>query len=330
MDSPILCFCGPRGSGKSASAALLAVMHIMAGGNVVSNATITVKPEDIKRISAAAAKRNMDLEEMDDYEPVEDDEDFNDIAALIASVEGQDEEDLPLQTGVSEELDVIKLVTQHQDLNNKLIVADEIQNIMDSTRSMTTMSRLIYLFASQSRKFHAAFAYTIMNPLWVNARLRAMTDFTIFCQDVAKSPYGREHRIKEGEFCTWHIFDSTGQTTGQIPFMWPGFYLGKRTVALRSIWECYDTEQKQDVWEAYRKIKVLQPVEEIDPFGIRDTLDSGLLAPSLSEATIDEVEMLESIDQGIKAAAVTPGMSAETIKKMMKAKQNLAARVKAK
>jgi len=80
-----------------------------------------------------------------------------------------------------EMLDFRKILNEKQGLENCTIGIDESHMFMDSRLSMSTFSRLLYYFISQSRKRHVNLFYTTQRLRTTDIRLESATHYFIRC-----------------------------------------------------------------------------------------------------------------------------------------------------
>ena len=67
----------------------------------------------------------------------------------------------------------------------------------------------------QLKKYESSLIYTVIHEMWVDARVRDMTDIFIRCEDTALSPDGLNGKKKVGQDFKWIIFPMTRYLTGQ-------------------------------------------------------------------------------------------------------------------
>ena len=201
-------FIGPRGGGKSSSAAGLAALHMVKGGAVASNLEI--------KAPCGCVSHDVSL---------------TDLASLDAKLSGA------------------------------LVVIDELPVLFNSKASQSVKNQLMGLFLAQSRKRSISLFYTAQNFMWVDNRIRYLTDVVVSCKDVAVLPYGRKNHIPEGQLIAWRVWDHSGLMTG-----YPGRSLGSRIFKIGWTHDIYDTYQETDVWEGFSKVEVKKQRIVIDPY----------------------------------------------------------------
>lgn len=276
--STVIDFSGPRGSGKTASAVGLCALNMIAGRKCISNVDIHLTPEVItwgrrflKRITGKSYAEQYTLNE----EPIE--SPIPEIGPGVISEEKADElafyaeRNEPVMK--SEDFDLVDMAMFSEKLQKVDLFLDELQNLADSTRSMTVLSKVLSLWGAQSRKFDCNLLYTVIDPSWVAGRLRKITEIVVDCMDVSNTYWGREEKIEEGEQCQWIVYDPLGAMqgfrpykTGRNPFGPP---VTVRTFYLKRWWDCYDTKQKQDVFEGFTKVKIIGKEVILDPYGLQ-------------------------------------------------------------
>ena len=201
-------FIGPRGGGKSSSAAGLAALHMVKGGAVASNL-------EIKAPCGC----------------------------------------------VSHDVSLTDLASLDEKLSGALVVIDELPVLFNSKASQSVKNQLMGLFLAQSRKRSISLFYTAQNFMWVDNRIRYLTDVVVSCKDVAVLPYGRRNHIPEGQLISWRVWDHSGLMTG-----YPGRSLGSRVFKIGWTHDIYDTYQETDVWEGFSKVEVKKQRIVIDPY----------------------------------------------------------------
>jgi hypothetical protein len=179
------------------------------------------------------------------------------------------------------------------DLYGGLIIIDEYQDWDNALSFMTTQSKLLHAFWAQIRKNQLSFAYGSKKLRWIGLKTREETDIEIGCQDAAKTPKGRR-LYKRGERIYWDYKDWSGNWTGKAyeddPITYP------YTFEAKFLWGSYDTNQRFDIFEAMRGLKL-----DLDKTVISDKDQNAKID---LEATERMIESLFSKEERIKASEI--------------------------
>ena len=165
----------------------------------------------------------------------------------------------PVKSHESERLVPEELADSLETMDRCILVIDEIHVVAGSERYMSAMNRMLYLVMTQSRKRQINLVFTTQNMWWVDSRLRFLTDAEIQCRDLAYSPWGREQKVKPGEVISWTAFDRSGVFTQAPPDHLP-VLMGRYTLVGKPLWECYDSYETIELWQAFARYEVDRPV----------------------------------------------------------------------
>lgn len=208
----IIGFIGDRGGGKSLSSALICLLdYMMDGMTLRSNMDITCKIS----VSDELAQRY----------------------------------GLPFGGEVlyrSEELDKTKFLRFDTEYNGCVILIEEINVwLADARRSMSTQNLLADDVGQQLRKLKMPLVYNCINEMFVDGRIRDLTDIFIHTQDTALTPIGLSRKQKQGIEFEWYLYPMTSKFTGERyadtkQRRGPVFIRGK------ALWGLIDTYKRQE------------------------------------------------------------------------------------
>jgi len=176
---------GLRGDGKSGSGAVIALLDYMLSNNPVwSNMAIqtAIKVEDSTAIELThgALRRG------------------------------------GLVPYASKELDKEGLLRFDPQYHDGCYFIDEINmEFAEARRAMSNTNLFMDRVAQQLRKYQNSLIYTVINEMFVDGRIRELTDIFIRCEDTALSIDGLEHHKPTGVDFKWTIYPMSGYLCGR-------------------------------------------------------------------------------------------------------------------
>ena len=207
----IIGFIGPRGGGKSLSAAATAAIDYGVEGDTLrSNMQIT-----------------WDI----------------DVSEEIASRFGLEAGRVHYE---SEELSKHKFLTFNKDYFRAVFVIDEINLwLADARRAMAQQNLLADDVAQQLRKWESPLFYTCIHEMFVDSRIRDMTDLFIKTEDSALTEEGLRRRQRQGINFQWMLYPMTKKFTGHT-YAENHKAIGPIDVNGKILWNIIDTLQRQE------------------------------------------------------------------------------------
>jgi len=176
---------GLRGDGKSGSGAVIALLDYMMSGNPVWS--------------------NM---------PIKTDIQVDDETA-ISMTHGA----LPhggVVTYVSQELDKEGLLRFDPSYHDGCYFIDEINmEFAEARRAMSNTNLFMDRVAQQLRKYQNSMIYTVINEMFIDPRIRELTDIFIRCEDMALSREGLNHHKQPGIDFKWTVYPMSGYLCGR-------------------------------------------------------------------------------------------------------------------
>ena len=139
------------------------------------------------------------------------------------------------------------------DYYGGLIVIDEYQDWANALSFMSTQNKILNSVWAQIRKNQLSFAYGAKKLRWIDLKTREETDIEICCRDANKTPGGR-FTYKKGEMIYWDFKDWSGNWTG-TSYEDDPMVIQQKFFA-KPIWGAYDTNQRFDILEAMRGLKL--------------------------------------------------------------------------
>lgn len=201
---------GDRGDGKSTSGAVIATLdNMMQGEPCFSNMSISVEIE-------------CDAEVTKEY---------------------------GLEPGIvkyeSRHLNMDKFLKFDAEYRGGVFFIDEINiALADARRAMSSQNLAADDVGQQLRKLNSGLIYTCIHEMFVDWRIRDMTDIFITCRDTALSPEGLQRRQTPGEEISWQIMPMSRRLTGE-KYSETGESLGPYYLRLRQFWNIINTWQRQ-------------------------------------------------------------------------------------
>jgi hypothetical protein len=145
----------------------------------------------------------------------------------------------------SEPVDKKRLLRFTPEYQGCALVLDEINvEYAESRRSPSNVNLWFNDLDQQLRKLQMPLYYSVIHEMWIDPRLRDMTDIFIKCDDPAISPQGIINQVPEGLQTKWTIYDMTGKLTG-VSYLEARKPLPPRYLQLRQWWGIWDTAKRQ-------------------------------------------------------------------------------------
>ena len=116
----------------------------------------------------------------------------------------------------SQELDMVKFLRFDTGYQGGVFYIDEINvALADARRSMSNQNLWATDVGQQLRKLQSALIYTSIHEMFVETRIRDMTDIYIATRDMALSPEGLAAKKKPGIEFEWTIYPMSRKLTGE-------------------------------------------------------------------------------------------------------------------
>ena len=217
---------------------------------------------------------------------------------------------------VAQRLDMQKMFRMDKTYRGGLYAIDEINvNIADARKTQTNVNFYFDQVDQQLRKDRNGFIYTTIHEMWVDPRVRDITDLMIKCKDTARTPEGLASKKQEGVDIEFWVYPMTDYLTGHT-YAETGEKLGPYYLHAKQWWGIFDTFQKQATGQKYARdiFKSTAPlevgenqmaIEEYSKWGwlyekIRDLHEEGV-----EEITSQEMwQYLEPFPLGISKALI--------------------------
>jgi hypothetical protein len=143
------------------------------------------------------------------------------------------------------QMDIKKLLRFDPEYRHGAIVLDEINvKLAEARRSQSNVNRWFNELDQQARKLHLCIYYSVIHEMWVDNRLRDMTDLFIKCEDPAFTVKGIRDKKRPGVDSNWYIYDMHGYRTG-IPYATSHKVFGPVPFHIKDWWGIWDTEEYQ-------------------------------------------------------------------------------------
>lgn len=146
----------------------------------------------------------------------------------------------------SNELDMQKFLHFHPDYHDGLFYIDEINiALADARRAMASQNLAADDVGQQLRKLRSGLIYTCIHEMFVDNRIRDLTDIFIQCRDTALSPEGLASKKKPGYEFSWEIYPMSRKLTGER-YTETHQSFGPIYLDGHQWWGAIDTEKRQD------------------------------------------------------------------------------------
>ena len=147
-------------------------------------------------------------------------------------------------------LNIKRLLRFDPEYRNGAVVVDEINvKLAEARRSNSNVNRWFNELDQQLRKLHLALYYSTIHEMWVDNRLRDMTDIFIKCEDPAFTVKGHRDKKRPGVDSNWYLYDMHGYKSG-TPYPQSHKIYGPMPLNLKKWWGIWDTEQYQSTGAA--------------------------------------------------------------------------------
>lgn len=145
----------------------------------------------------------------------------------------------------SRELDMGRFLSFDEEYCGGVFFVDEINvALADARRSMSNQNLWATDVGQQMRKLESALIYTSIHEMFVESRIRDMTDVFIVTRDLALTPEGLAAKRKPGTEFEWTIYPMSRKLTGER------YQDTKQTIKARirgrEWWGSIDTLRRQD------------------------------------------------------------------------------------
>ncbi|MFA5389534.1 MAG: hypothetical protein WC312_07305 [Candidatus Omnitrophota bacterium] len=142
-------------------------------------------------------------------------------------------------------VDKIKLLHMDKEYRDGWHGLDEVNaEYAEATRSTSNVNLYFDRMEQQHRHDLMGMVYTSIHEMWVDYRLRKLTDAFIRVEDVALSPEGLKRRMPTGEVFKWIIYPRSRLICGWTHEQ-TGMTLGPYYLHTKNFQGIYDTLQKQ-------------------------------------------------------------------------------------
>jgi hypothetical protein len=150
-------------------------------------------------------------------------------------------------------LDTGKMYRMDSSYRGGVLSIDEINvRIADAYKSQTNVNFYFDQVDQQLRKDKNGLTYTSIHEMWVDSRVRDITDIMIKCKDTARTPDGLATRKQEGVDIEFWVYPMTDYLTGRS-YSETGEKLGPYYLHATQWWGIFDTFQKQATGQKYAR-----------------------------------------------------------------------------
>lgn len=139
-----------------------------------------------------------------------------------------------------------KFLNFHPDYFKSVFVIDEINLwLADARRAMAQQNLLADDVAQQLRKWQSPLFYTCIHEMFIDSRIRDMTDLFIKTEDTALTENGLRNRQKQGIRFQWTLYPMTKKFTGYT-YRENKHAIGPIDFNGKIMWGIIDTLQRQE------------------------------------------------------------------------------------
>jgi hypothetical protein len=145
----------------------------------------------------------------------------------------------------SRELDMPRMLAFAPEYHGGVLLIDEVNiALADARRAMANQNLAADDVGQMLRKSQNALLYTCIHEMFVDSRIRDMTDIFVQTKDKALTPEGLSTRKPPGEDFSWEVYDMTGKLTGTKYS--ESHETIKSTFHGRWVWGLIDSHQRQE------------------------------------------------------------------------------------
>ena len=147
----------------------------------------------------------------------------------------------------SEELDKKALFRLDEQYRDCVLFVDEINlDMAEARRSTSNVNLNLNKVGQELRHLEAALIYTVISEMWVDARIRQLTDIFIRTEDTALDMKSLQNKQTPGIKARWTVFSMSRKLNGSTYNKNTGAgKLGPYYVRTREMWDAYDTFEMQ-------------------------------------------------------------------------------------
>ena len=198
----------------------------------------------------------------------------------------------------SKELNKHKLLTFHPDYFRDVFIIDEINEwLADARRTMSTQNLLADDVAQMLRKNESPLFYTCIHEMFVDSRIRDMTDLFIKTEDTALTEHGLRNKQQQGIKFRWMLYFMSKKFTGHT-YSETNKPVGPIDINGRMLWDIINTRQRQ-AREKYRPEDYAEelPIDiSSDPQIVKEISKWGWLTDALLTLHNNGVKDMEDIE----------------------------------
>lgn len=146
----------------------------------------------------------------------------------------------------SEPLDKIALFHFDERYRRSVIFVDEINiDMSEARRSSSNLNLNTNMVGQELRHLEAALLYTCISEMWVDMRIRDLTDIFIKTQDIALDVRGLIRHEKPGFHARWRIYPMSRKFSGYTYNHEYRNSFGPVLIPVRDMWDVYNTLEIQ-------------------------------------------------------------------------------------
>lgn len=145
----------------------------------------------------------------------------------------------------SEELDKVALFHLDEKYRNSVIFIDEINlEMAEARRASSNINLNTNKVGQELRHLEAALIYTVINEMWVDGRIRQITDVFVRTEDTALDINSLIARKTPGCNARWQLYLMSRKLSGET-YQESRHTIGPYFMHVRKMWDAYDTLEMQ-------------------------------------------------------------------------------------
>lgn len=223
----------------------------------------------------------------------------------------------------AETLDKKKLLRMDPEYSNGWTLLDEINmEFGEARRSMSTTNLFFNRADQQYRHLDLGLLYTVIHEMWIDPRIRNLTDIFVRCEDPALSPEGLNSRKPLGETVKWTIYPMTRLFNGHSYMQNENMPLETWYIKTRQFWGIHEYKKRiaEGDYQYNTKIKDLLEREgeiEESPVVKQEKADWGWLYDEILQMHIAEIYDIKAKELWARLRLEEKGISPVSVGKQL-------------
>lgn len=154
-----------------------------------------------------------------------------------------------------------------------IVFADEINlDLAEARRSTSNVNLNLDKVGQEIRHLQMSLIYTVIDEMWVDSRIRQLTDVFVRSADTALDPDGLQNNATPGLLARWQLYALTRRFSG-TSYRESQQYYGPHFIHVRNMWDAYDTLETQ----ASQSLKYGQFIHQKDDIEVTPTAEHAMI-----------------------------------------------------